>query len=330
MEKFIPVGQARFLHFLSKMEMILDEATASANPARIVYERDLRSVLFMLEGLSRIYKKVYPHQKIKKIDSKFKRFEDLLGGLNFYDEFHKSFQDNEKIPALITSYAAEKAEERLNDVNKFLIEKKWIGKKKKKLKKIYKILDKVEWFDETGDARAVALVYENEIRKLIKKFKSRKEPFTDVEQDVHELRRELRWLSIYPQALSGLVQLTAENDCPEFLKKYLTPEIVNSKFNVMPAGDILNHHIFLNRNYFYALSWMIAELGKLKDSGLELILLKEGLKKVFKVSAHSARLAGSFSNDGQLTIAEVLQKSKNIADQFFHEKTLSHLVQSAK
>jgi hypothetical protein len=330
MEKFIPVGQARFLHFLSKMEMILDEATASANPARIVYEQDLRSVLFMLEGLSRIYKKVYPHQKIKKLEKKFKHFEDLLGGLNFYDEFYKLFQDNEKIPGLVTSYTAEKAEEKLNEVNKFLIEKKWIGKKKKQLKKIYKILDKVEWFDETGDARAVALIYENEIIKVIKKFKRREEPFIDIEQDVHELRRQLRWLSIYPQALCGLVQLTAENDCPEYLKKYLTPEIVHSKFNVMPAGDALNHQIFLNRNYFYALSWMIAELGKLKDSGLELILLKEGLKKVFKVSAHSDRLAGSFRNDGQLTIAEVLQKSNNIADQFFHEKILSHLVQSTK
>ena len=330
MEKFIPVGQARFLHFLSKAEKILDEANASENPARLVYEQDLRTALFMLEGLCRIYKKVYPHQKIKKLEKKFKHFEDLLGGLNFYDEFYKLFQDNEKIPALVTSYTAEKAEEKLNEVNKFLIEKKWIGKKKKQLKKIYKILDKVEWFDETGDARAVALIYENEIRKVIKKFKRREEPFIDIEQDVHELRRQLRWLSIYPQALCGLVQLTAENDCPEYLKKYLTPEIVHSKFNVMPAGDALNHQIFLNRNYFYALSWMIAELGKLKDSGLELILLKEGLKKVFKVSAHSDRLAGSFRNDGQLTIAEVLQKSNNIADQFFHEKILSHLVQSTK
>ncbi len=330
MEKFTPVGQARFLHFLSKMEMILCEATASANPARTVYEQDLRTSLFMLEGLSRIYKKVYRHQKIKKLNRKFKHFEDLLGEINFYDEFHKLFQGNEKIPALVTSYAAEKAEKKLNDLNKFLIEKKWIGKKKKQLKKIYKTLEKVEWFDETGDAKAVALVYENEIRKVIHKFKSKEEPFIDIEQDVHELRRQLRWLSIYPQALSGLVQLTTDDDCPEYLRKYLTPEIVNSKFNVMPAGDALNHHIFLNRNYFYALSWMIDRLGKLKDSGLEELLIKEALENVFNVSAHADELAFAFCSETQMTINEILQASKKIADDFFDEKILSNLVKSSQ
>ena len=328
MEKFIPVGKARFLHFLSKAEKILAEATASENPARIIYEQDLRTELFMLEGLSRIYKKVYPRQKIKKLNRRFKRFEDLLGEINFYDEFHKSFEENETMPGLITSYTAEKTTEKLNKVNKFLIKKKWIGKKNKQLKKIYKTLDKVEWFDEAGDARAVGMICENEVRKVIKKFKSRDQPFADIEQDVHELRRELRWLSIYPQALCGLVQLTAEDDCPEYLRKYLTPEIVNSKFNVMPAGDALNHHIFLNRNYFYALSWMIDRLGKLKDSGLEQLLIKEALENVFKVSAHADELAFAFRSENQMTINEILQASKKVADDFFGEKILSKLIKS--
>lgn len=329
MEKFIPVGKARFLHFLSKTEKILAEATASENPARLIYEQDLRTALFMLEGLSRIYKKVYPRQKIKKLNRKFKHFEDLLGQINFYDEFHEAFQENEKIPALITSYTSEKVEGKLNELNTFLIKKKWIGTKKKGLKKIYKTLDKVEWFDETGDGRAVGMIYENEIRKVIKKFKSSEESFGNIEHDVHELRRELRWLSIYPQALCGLVQLTAEDDCPEYLRKYLTPEIVNSKFNVMPAGDALNHHIFLNRNYFYALSWMIDRLGKLKDSGLEQLLIKEALEKVFKVSAHADELAFAFCSETQMTINEILQACKKIADDFFGEKTLSNLIKSA-
>jgi hypothetical protein len=329
MEKFIPVGKARFLHFLSKTEKILAEATASENPARLIYEQDLRTALFMLEGLSRIYKKVYPRQKIKKLNRKFKHFEDLLGQINFYDEFHEAFQENQKIPALITSYTSEKVEGKLNELNIFLIKKKWIGTKKKGLKKIYKTLDKVEWFDETGDARAVGMIYENEIRKVIKKFKSSEESFRNIEHDVHELRRELRWLSIYPQALCGLVQLTAGDDCPEYLRKYLTPEIVNSKFNVMPAGDALNHHIFLNRNYFYALSWMIDRLGKLKDSGLEQLLIKEALENVFKVSAHADELAFAFCSETQMTINEILQASKKIADDFFDEKILSNLVKSA-
>ena len=96
----------------------------------------------------------------------------------------------------------------------------------------------------------------------------------------------------------------------------------------MPAGDALNHHIFLNRNYFYALSWMIDRLGKLKDSGLEQLLIKEALENVFKVSAHADELAFAFCSENQMTINEILQASKKIADDFFGEKILSKLIKS--
>ena len=326
MENFNPVGKSRFIYFLAKVETILQEAAASENPGRLIYSQDMRTALFMLEGLSRIYKKVHPHQKIKKINKKFKGLEDFLGEIDFYDDFHNQFAENKLIPPLITNYAGDEAEEKIKQFNKYLKKEKWLGKQKKRLKKIYKKLDKVEWFDEKDDSVAVKLVYKNEIKKVIEKYKENKNEFTDVEKDVHELRRQLRWLSIYPQALRGLMQLTPNEEPPEFLDKYLTPEIINSKFNVMPDGSALENHILLNRNYFYALSWMIAELGKLKDNGLKVDLIEEGLIYVFKASAHTEQLAYSFGDGNQKTIPEILHQSQSVAQVFFDENILENLL----
>ena len=63
--------------------------------------------------------------------------------------------------------------------------------------------------------------------------------FTNVEKDLHEFRRMIRWLSIYPQALRGCIQLNqSKSVTAKFLSKYLTKAITGSAYNVMPdAGD---------------------------------------------------------------------------------------------
>lgn len=327
MENLNKVGKARFIYFLDKTEAILKEAAASENPARLIYSEDMRTSLFMLEGLSRIYNKIYRHQKLKKIKQKIKGLEDFLGEIDFYDDFHKQFAESKGIPLLITTYAGEQAEKKIKEFNKYLKKEKWIGKKKSRLKKIYKKLDDIDWFDEKSEAVAVAQVYENEIKKVLEKYQNSKKEFTDIENDVHELRRQLRWLSIYPQALRGLMQLSPDEEEPEFLKKYLTTSIINSPFNVMPDGGALQNHIILNRNYFYALSWMIAELGKLKDSGLKIDLIVEALTKVYKASSHAHELAYSFCDQNQMTIPGILHKSQTITRVFFDENILENLIQ---
>jgi hypothetical protein len=326
MENLNNVGKGRFIYFLEKTEVILKAAATSENPARLIYSEDMRTALFMLEGLSRIYRKVYPHQKLKKLNKKLKEIEDFLGAIDFYDDFHKQFAENKNIPSLITDYAGEQAEKNIKAFNKFLKKEEWLGNQKSRLKKIYKKLNAVDWFNERCDAATVKEVYENEIKKVIEKYKDNKNEFTDIEKDVHELRRQLRWLSIYPQALCGLMQLSPHEEPPEFLKKYLTPEIINSKFNVMPDGSALQNHIMLDRNYFYALSCMIAELGTLKDGGLKIDLIEEGLTKVYKASSHTDELAYSFCDENQLTIPQILRQSQSIARTFFDENILENLI----
>ncbi|HEY6063987.1 MAG TPA: hypothetical protein VIV35_10285, partial [Chitinophagaceae bacterium] len=151
--------------------------------------------------------------------------------------------------------------------------------------------------------------------------------FHDVEKDVHELRRELRWLSIYPQALRGLIQMKPNADSPDYLKKYLTPEIINSPFNKMPEPGDCKDLIYVNANYFYALSWLIAELGKLKDNGLRIVILKEALQSIDKLSDEAAeKTAFALCGEGQVPTDDILKRAKEISEQFFNEKIPEQLI----
>jgi hypothetical protein len=319
-------GKTRFLFFLNQLQIIIEKAEASENTALAIYSENARTPLFMLEGLTRIYKKIHNKKKFGNLNTLFKDFEDGLGMIDYYDGFHKEFINDKRMPDLITSYVNDKKEESIKTLRNDLLKDKWIGKHKKRIAKIIKKLNKIEWLDEEEDTREILKVYQHYIDKITEKYGSGCIHFTDIENDVHELRRELRWLSIYPQALPGLMQLNPETDPQEFLKKYLTPEIVNSLYNVMPDGSGLQDHIILNKNYFYALSWIIAKLGKLKDSGLKIDLIEESVISVYKTSAHTEQLAYSFCDESQLTISEILDQSQKIAQTFFDENILEHLI----
>lgn len=326
MDPFTPVGKARFLFYLNKIKLILDMADSAENPAMVLYQEDLRTPLFMLEALSRLYKKIVDHKKLKKLNDLFKNLEDRLGAIDYYDGFYKEFLKKKNIPQEIIESIKSQTTGEADELNEELKTKRWIGKHRNGVSKIIRELDKIDWFDEKNDMLSVQDVYQKDIKKVIKKYKRKNLHFDNVEEDVHELRRQLRWLSIYPQALCGLMQLKQNAEPPALLKKYLTPDIVHSLFNVMPDGSALQHHIMLNDHYFYALSWMIAELGKLKDSGLRIQILKESLSEVYKTHEDVEQLAYSICDPGQSTIPEILAQSQQIATTFFEEDILRNIL----
>lgn len=323
-------GLVRFQYFLSQVQIILEKASNAENPALTAYTSDLRTPAFMLEGLSRVYKKIYPHQKLKKLNKLFKQLEDLLGQIDYYDSFAKELEQNEKIPPVLISYLKKQSAEKISELNDIFEKEKWTGKKQKQLSEISDILEKINWHDEREDADDVLSVYEKAIEKLIKKYKTEEYRFTDLEADVHELRRQLRWLSIYPQAFRGLMQLEASNDFPDYLKKYHTSEILQSRYNVMPDGSGLPVHIFFRAEYYYGLSWIIAELGKLKDSGLTIMVLNEAIHSVYKTHQNTSSLVLGMLEKSQLQIPDIIKESQQISDTFFKEDILANLVLGEK
>ena len=85
--------------------------------------------------------------------------------------------------------------------------------------------------------------------------------------------------------------------------------------------------LLLGKNYFYALSWMIAELGKLKDNGLRVVAIKEALMQSSKVSdALAYKKAYAYTGKGQPQLNALLDSADKLCKTYITEKNLQKLV----
>ncbi len=304
-------GPARFKLYLDKVEKLMTEAAKQPEPAFWLYQNGARTPLFMLEGLAKLYSGLHNKKKFSKIEEHFKLLEDGLGQIDYYDAFAKQFAADKTMPAKNAKFAETKALEKAASLNKLLKDENWTGKKADRLSKIKKKLREADWLDDKAEMKAIESYYQRTIAKINAFAKTYESGFTDLESQVHELRRKLRWLSIYPQALQGCVQLTTTSSRDKNVKKYLTPDIVNSPFNKLPARGSNRYVLNFNRDYFLALSWMIAELGKLKDEGLRFFVLKE---------------AGTRSKTDAANETAILTKASDLTRTYFAEKNLDKMI----
>ncbi|HNK27871.1 MAG TPA: hypothetical protein PKM83_01985 [Ferruginibacter sp.] len=320
-------GQARFDLFLAQLQTLLDKAAKQKNPALWLYQNNARTPLFMLEGLAKLYAGIHNKKKFIKIKAHFKLLEDAIGQIDYYDAFAKEFAGNKKIPATVVSYLQAQAREKIQSLNEILTEKDWIGSGKSRIEKIRKKLKKADWLDEPKDVEGIRDFYFSSINGILEFSNQKNFHFENVEKDVHELRRMLRWLSIYPQALKGCIQLSQAKKSPAYLSKYLTKAITGSPYNVMPDAGDLRYFLLLDKTRFYALSWMISELGNLKDSGLRLEVIKEALIQSGSTDEKAALIkARSFLGNRQLTEQQVLDQAEAILKTFCKEQNLESLV----
>jgi len=320
-------GVKRFNHFLKKLEDLLDKASRQKTPALWLYKNDARTTLFMLEGLAKMYTQLHNKKKFSKLDIEFKQLEDILGAIDYYDVFSKEFVKNKRIPGTVTLYLQAQTREKIQSLDEMLREQGWIGADNKRIDKIRKTLSEIDWLKEKDEIKKIWKFYEQAIKKIAEFVNKEDFHFENIETDVHELRRKLRWLSIYPHGLLGSIQVSEVKKKPANLSKYLTKEIINSPFNKVPDAGDNRYFLLLEQNYFYALSWMIAELGRLKDNGLRVIIIKEALQSTSAVNDGVAtKKAYKFIGNGQLTLRQLLDAADKVCKTYFAEKNLEELV----
>lgn len=320
-------GILRFEPFLQQFENILSKAASQKNPALYLYQNNARTPLFMLEGLAKLYSGLHNEKKFSKLKEYFKLLEDALGAIDYYDAIARQLTKNKKIPLEINQYLQAQTREKLQHLNELLTAKKWIGENNERLVKIRKKLKETNWLDDEKEIEEINIFYGKAIYEIVEFTHTANYHFDNMEEDVHELRRKLRWLSIYPQALQGCVQLTENKTKSKNLTKYLTKEIINSPFNKMPAAGNNHFILTLNISYFLALSWIIAELGKLKDSGLTIVAIKEALQQTEAVNeADALNKAYRILGPKQIKLPVLLNEAETISKTFFDEKNLEHLV----
>lgn len=157
---------ARFEFYLVQLEQLLKQASNEKDPGLWLYQNKARTPLFMLESLAKLYAGVYDKNSLAKIKEQFKLLEDTLGDIDYYDCFAKEFEHNPNLPAQVKEFLLDKTKEYLQLLNTILLEKKWIGKKGERIKRIRTRLSEIAWMKPKEEIKAIENFYKSEIDEI--------------------------------------------------------------------------------------------------------------------------------------------------------------------
>jgi hypothetical protein len=320
-------GLSRFTFYTQQIKILFNKAREQKNPGMWLFNNNARTPFFMLEGLAKIYADMHNTKKFGKLKEHFELIEDGLGQIDYYLSLSIAFAAKKQIPTGCKQYIKKQLDQRVAQLNEVLADKDWLSDDNKRIKKITKKLNGANWLNPTEEVEAISGFYKASIATITEFVAETNYHFDNVEKDVHELRRKLRWLSIYPQALQGAIQYATDTKAAPHLKKYLTKEIINSPYNKFPAADNNTSFFMLHKSYFLALSWMIAQLGSLKDEGLLLTGLCEAIKQNTCCNEEET-LAKAYTLLGrkQRKMQAILDNAETITKTFFKENNLQHLI----
>ncbi len=320
-------GLSRFNFYLQQVREMMEKALNEKDPAMWLFTNNARTPIFMLEALSRLYAGLHNRKQFDKLRNRFKLIEDTLGQIDYYNSLTVALTPNKKISPECMDHLKRRMEESASVLNKTLIKEGWISNNQKRISKITRRLEKSGWLKSEKEVVKIAEFYKEAIDSITGFVTKSKYLFDNMEKDVHELRRRLRWLSIYPQAMQGVFQFDSSSPAPAYIDKYMTPEITGSPFNKLPPPGANTSFVILNKKYFFALSWMIAKLGELKDEGLLITGLAESIKHNSQCSENEAvKKAYAMSGEKRDRLQQILDEAETLTRTYFREKNLKRLL----
>lgn len=305
-------GYNRFDFYLNQIESMLHALKSDSPVGEQLLHANIRTPFFMLESLARIYGSISNNPWFDKLKEQSKAVEDAIGVADHYVMGYATLSTVPDIPADVLASVKQHIPDAYHALESLLSEKNWLNGKR--IKKIRKKLAQHEWMKEKKEIQALYTFFEKEIDETITFFQQNP-VFTDMENHVHELRRKLRWISIYATALRGAVQLTETGHTHPSLDIYQTASIVSSPYNQLPAEGDHTYVLLFDQKRFYALSWMIAELGNIKDLGL--------LNEMIEESGHTHHEGW---NPPEKMNEALLAKATEICKQYFEENHLAQLI----
>lgn len=317
--KSVPEGYNRFQIHLNALSEVLEAAQLTNEPALVIYKSSARQSLFYLQALARIYKEIHNKKRFEKMRLAFKMLEDQLGKIDYYDGFVKLFSKNKAVPKSIIQNLKQHCDLELNNLNELLLEHNWISAEKPKISSIQKELVTASWKEVEEERIAIAKVFIKHIEEIEYKYEIGILNFNDLEHGVHEFRRQLRWISIYAQALNGLIQLKPIENSHTTLDLYLSKQVLESAFNKMPEVASISKSICFQSANFYALSWMIAESGQLKDEGLSTVCLETAMAELGMSKTEAQDLLKKILVNTKRSPKQVKEEMEVITDTFLYD-----------
>ncbi|MES2566302.1 MAG: hypothetical protein V4565_05515 [Bacteroidota bacterium] len=263
-----------FLFYSTKLEQLFAKAAKKDDPAMWLYKNDVRTILFMLEALTRLHNKAFDEKVFDKWNRRFKKLEDLFGEIDNHYSLREEFKVNKKISDQVVKYFSVHVTNCVERCNRRLKEKDWLNHKLDSFND--KLIEfSVEYNQEYMNQLKLAII--EEVDAIVDFVQKLDYKFTKLEEHIHEIRRKLRWISIYAQSLQGLIQLKKSTERKKTIINYFTKEVMKSSFNKLPSKRKNTTVIEFDADSFYALSWLIDELGELKDEGLKVHALRDAI-----------------------------------------------------
>lgn len=262
-------GCKHFLKHLNQLELKILLSEKYESPALWLYQNDLRTPLFMLEGLARIYRDFLSSKKCEKLYQKFKTLEDALGSIDYYDSLYEYSQKND-LDQKLTNYFKKKYKKALLQFENILINENWYKSPNKinysQFSKLRDQIRSLNWVSAKLERKAIGLFLNRNLDAIDKQYQTGRFDFDHLEEGLHEFRRRIRWISIYAHALNGQLVLESTSEVPDAFKEYCTDVIKNSPFNILEENYRLKP-LKIKDYLFFALSFVIDRMGKLKDNG---------------------------------------------------------------
>lgn len=311
-----------FLQHLSKLEALINKSVSQKNAGLYLYKNDARTVTFMLQSLCRFYVKQHNKKRFTKMLERFKFLEDSFGQIDYFSAIATSVGKGEN-DVLVKKYCEQQVVHHASILHAHTLEK-WTGKESYFTKTKEK-LQSADWQDSVATDAGIKKFYAEEITKITDLITNCK--FEHMEEDVHEIRRKLRWLSIYPQALQGKIQLVKDTNPKLAYKPFMTKAILSSAFNKLPLKGKHTSVVKLYAPALYALSFVIDALGTIKDNGLTQIGYSMALVGAKKVSPAQASKEAKIELGAKAKDEKVLLlEAKNLCAKFMKSGALKALV----
>jgi hypothetical protein len=225
----------------------------------------------MVQGLGRLERGM--RRDVETFDAMLhdvKVLEDGLGEVDFWWVFITS-GEKWKLPPKVLRWAETHHAHACGRVEGWLESGNWIEhrhlreghKIELRMHDLGKQLQAEDWPSAAKEHKKLAAYLSDRLRKMHAAALSLN--MDELESGLHELRRKVRWFSIYAGALEGAVTLDKGAAAPKNWSRYLTEAVVSNKYNVLPEADPECRPIAVPAPLFYAVSWLIADLGDVKD-----------------------------------------------------------------
>jgi hypothetical protein len=320
-------GLNRFNLQIEIFENLLQKAAESKEPAVVLFQSNARQALFCLEALARIYKGIHNKKRFERMRLMFKSLEDQLGKIDYYYAYINEFSAQKNFPDILLNNLNQHYKHELLILESMLLNDGWLNENNSILAIIKEELETADWLNSKKEKTEIGKSIIGQIEEIEDKYDAGILNFNDLEHGLHEFRRQLRWISIYAQALNGLVQLKIIENSHAKMDIYLTKEVILNPYNKMPPLLIKINPIIIQSANFYSLSWLITESGNLKDEGLRIICIENAIKETALVFEKDLKKkTKQLAINNHRSPRQIKEEMEILADNFIHEAKVLHRI----